>query len=137
MRAMVIGLWVITRKRVPGLLGDVANEIAEALDIGIVERRVDLVEHADGRGVGQEHREDQRGRGQGLLAAGEQRQCLRPLARRIGDDLEPGLERILGFDELQLGRAAAEQGLEKALEMRVHRGEGGRQPLGAFAVQAR
>ena len=38
---------------------DVGIQIAEALDIGIVERRVDFVEHADRRWIGQEHREDQ------------------------------------------------------------------------------
>jgi hypothetical protein len=58
----------------------------------IVERRVDLVEDADRRGVGAEDGENQE-RGQGLLAAGEQRQRLRLLARRLGDKLEAGFER--------------------------------------------
>ncbi|MNL89893.1 hypothetical protein D3C87_2205130 [compost metagenome] len=35
------------------------EQVAEALDIGVVQRRVDLVEHADRRGIGQEHRKDQ------------------------------------------------------------------------------
>src|SRR4029077_11779370 len=83
------------------------------------------------------HREDQGGGGEGLLAARKQRQGLWPLARRVGDDLEPGLERILGFDKLQLRRAATEQYLEQILEMPIHRVEGAGQPFRALAVQAR
>ena len=50
------------------------EQVAEALDIGVVERRIDLVEHADRRRVGQEQGEDQRDRGQRLLAARQQGQ---------------------------------------------------------------
>ena len=103
-RAMVIGLWVIDDEARVGRPGHLVEQVAEALDIGVVERRVDLVEHADRRRVGEEHGEDQRQRGQRLLAAGQQRHDLRLLARRAGDDLEAGLERIVGFGELQLGR---------------------------------
>ena len=45
------------------------QEIAEALDIVIIQRRVDFIEHADRRGIGEEHREDERQRRQRLLAA--------------------------------------------------------------------
>ena len=136
MRAMVIGLWVMATKRVSARSRMLVEQVAEALDIGVVERRVDLVEHADRRRVGQEHGEDQRERGQRLLAAGEQRQGLRLLARRLGEDLEAGLERIVGFDQLQFRRAAAEQGREQALEMPVDHVESREQPLAPLAVQA-
>src|SRR5579872_5183727 len=36
------------------------QQVAEALDIMVVERRIDLVQHADRRGVGEEHRKNQR-----------------------------------------------------------------------------
>ena len=106
---MVIGLWVMTTKRVSVGARHLVEQVAEALDIGVVERRVHLVEHADRRRIGQEHGEDQRHRGQRLLAAGQQRHGLRLLAGRAGEDLQARLERIVGFDQLQLGRAAAEQ----------------------------
>ena len=80
------------------------EEVAEALDIVVVERGVDLVEDADRRGVGEEDGEDQRERGQRLLAAGEQGQRLRLLAGRLGDEFEAGFQRIVGFDQLQFGR---------------------------------
>jgi putative DNA-invertase from lambdoid prophage Rac len=50
-----------------GGVGDLAEEAAEAFDIGVVERRVDFVEDANRRGVGQKNREDQRERRQRLL----------------------------------------------------------------------
>ena len=119
-----------------GALAHFVEQVAEALDIIVVERRVDLVEHADRRGVGEEDGEDQRERGQRLLAAGEQRQRLRLLARRAGDDFEPRLERIVGFDQLQFGRAALEQGREQVLEMRVDDLESGEEPLAPFLVES-
>ena len=45
------------------------EQVAEALNIGIVERRIDLIEHANRRWIGEEQREDQRGCRQGLLTA--------------------------------------------------------------------
>ena len=58
------------------------------------------------------------------------------LARRLGHDLEPGLERIVGFDQLEMRLAAFEQGGEQAAEMAVDVLEGGEQPGAALAVEA-
>ena len=132
MRAMVIGLCVMMTKRVSVVRRHLVHQIAEALDIVVVERRIDLVEHADRRRIGEEHRKDQRHRRQRLLAAGKQRHRLRLLAGRAGEDFEAGLERVFGFDQLQLGRAAAEQMREQPLEMAVDHIEGGQQPLAAL-----
>ena len=95
MRAMVIGLCVMVMKRVSVELRHLFQQVAEAHDIGVVERRVDLVEHADRRRVGEEHGEDQRQRRQRLLAAGEQRHDLRLLARRARHDLQARFQRIV------------------------------------------
>ena len=84
MRDMVSGWWVMMRNRVSVSLRHLLHQQAEPLDIGIVERRVDLVEHADRRGIGEEHGEDERERGERLLAARQQRQHLRALAGRAG-----------------------------------------------------
>ena len=48
-----------------------------------------------------------------------------------GDDLEPGLQRIVAFDELQFRRAAVEQRREQLLEVLVDRLERLGQPLRA------
>ncbi len=111
------------------------HHVAEAVDIGVVERRVHLVEHADRRGVRQEHREDQRERRQRLLAAGEQRQHLRLLAGRAAEDFEAAFQRIVALDKLKLRLAAGEQDLEQPFEMRLHRVEGFEQALAAFLVE--
>ena len=129
MRAMVIGIVGDDDEARLGRRGHLVHQIAEALDIVVVERRVDLVEHADRRRVGQEHREDQRHRRQRLLAARQQRHGLRLLAGRAGEDFEPGFQRIVGFDQLQFGRAAAEKMREQPLEMAVDRLR--RRPAGA------
>ena len=116
------------RKRVSRLSAISCDQAAEAVDIGVVQRRVDLVEHADRRGIGEEDGEEQRERGQRLLAAREQRQHLELLARRARHDLEPGLERVfaLAVIEPQMGVAAAEEPHEQLAEMLVDLGEGGR-----------
>ena len=120
-----------------GALGDLGDQAAEAVDIGVVQGRVDLVQHADRRRVGEEDGKEQRQRGQRLLAAREQRQRLQFLAGRARHDLEPGLERILlvALVERQMRAPAAEQPHEQLAEMLVDLGEGGQQPLAAFAVQ--
>ena len=118
-----------------GALAHRVEEIAEALDVVIVERRVDFVQDADRRRVGQEHGEDEGERGQRLLAAGEQGQRLRFLARRLGDKLEAGLQGIVGFDKLQFGLTALEQRGEQLLEMAVDDLEGGEEPLAPLLVQ--
>src|SRR5262249_58657855 len=74
--------------------------------------------------------------GERLLAARQERQGLRLLARWPRQDLEAGLERILVFDQLQLSGAAAEQCGEQALEVAVHHFERHEQPLARLAVEA-
>ena len=118
-----------------GALAHLVEQVTEPLDVVIVERRVDLVEHADRRRVGQEHGEDQSQRGQRLLAAGKQGQRLRLLARRARDQFKSGLERIVGFDEQQLRRSAFEQRREQLAEMLVDDVESADQPLAAFLVK--
>ena len=119
-----------------GLLAHRVEQIAKALDIGVVERGVHLIEHADRRRIGQEHREDERHRGQRLFAAGQQRHGHGLLAGRARKNVEPRLQGIIAFDELQFRRAAVEQQREQLLEMGVHLVEGGEQPFAPFLVQA-
>ena len=51
-----------------GLARHLVQQVTEAHDIGIIKRRVHLVEYADRGGVGQKNRKDQRHGGQRLLA---------------------------------------------------------------------
>ena len=113
-----------------------SQQVAEALDIGIVERGIDFVEHADRRRIGQEKGEDQRHRRKSLFAARKQGQGRQAFARRLGHDLQPGFQWVVRFDELQMGLATVEQCGEKAAEMTIDRLEGGQEPRPPFPVQA-
>jgi hypothetical protein len=70
-RAIVTAWCVMIRNRVWVWSRHLVEQIAEPADIGIVERCVDLIQHADRRGIGEEHREDQRQRRQRLLPTGQ------------------------------------------------------------------
>ena len=77
-----------------------------------------------------------RQRGERLLAAGEQRQRRRLLARRLRHDFEAGFERVFALDQLQFGGAAAEQFAEQLLEVLVDDLERRQQPLARFVIEA-
>src|SRR5207244_11479505 len=98
-------------------------------------RRVDRVQDANRRRIGEEYGKDQRQRGQGLFSARKQRQRRRLLARRLGNDLEAGFQRVLAFDELQLRSAAPEQLGEQPLEVIVDDLDGGEQALARLALE--
>ena len=93
------------------------EHLDEPADVGIVERRVDLVEQAERARAVLEDREHQRHRGQRLLAARQQLHALQPLARRLGDDVDAALELIVLVEQRQAGAAAAEQRRERLLEV--------------------
>ena len=109
-------LWVMTMNWVSSDIS--RSSVDEAQGVDVVERRVDLVEDAEGRGLGAEEREEQRDRGQRLLAAGHQHQVLQPLARRAGDDLDAALQQVLLVEQAHLGLAAAEEAREGLAEVR-------------------
>src|SRR3984893_3615576 len=91
-----------------GLAAHIVEKIAKTFDIGVVERRIHFVENANRRRIGKKDREDQRQRGQRLFATGQKSHDLRLFPWWPGEDFEPGFKRIVGFDQLKLGRAAAE-----------------------------
>ena len=70
--------------------------------------RVDLIQNADRRGVGEEGGEHQGERGQRLLAAGQQRHGLHFFAGWAGENVQPGLERVVFLRQRQARLATAE-----------------------------
>ena len=89
--------------------GHFANEVVEASDIGVVERRIDLVEQEEWRGPNLEYGNQQRDCGQRLLATREQVDVLEALAGRHRHDLDTRLENVVGFGQRQARAAAVEQ----------------------------
>jgi hypothetical protein len=106
---------VVTDENELHLLRHRAYQLAEAPDIGIVERGVDLVEHTEGRRVELEDGEHQGYGGQGLLAAREQVDAGVALAGRARHDCHPGFEQIL-VGQFQIGLSTAEQTRKELLE---------------------
>ena len=111
------------------------HQIAEALGIRVIQRRVHLIEQAERRRIELEHGKHQRQRGECLLAAGKQVDRGGFLARRLGDDLHAGIENFLSRHE-QARLAATEQAGEHLAEMPVHGVEGLLQHFARLAVNA-
>ena len=99
--------------------GEIAQHAQEAVDVGIVERGIHLVEHAERARAVVEDGEEQRESRERPLAAGHQGHRLEPLAAGLRHQLDAGLERILAglaLDQPQLGATALEQALEELAE---------------------
>ena len=125
---MVARLWVMTTKSI--VLGQSPQRVGEAADVGLVERRVDLVQDAERHRVDAQHGEQQRHAGQRPLAAGQHRQPLQPLAGRPDHDLDAaGSLAVLAVAELQRGRAAGEQEPAEVVEAFADGREGGVEAL--------
>src|SRR5579871_135964 len=86
-----------------------ADQAGERGQTELVERRVDLVHHAERARIEQEEREYQRHRAQRFLAAREQADLLDLFARRLNQDIHPGLEHILGRHQFEPALAAAQK----------------------------
>jgi hypothetical protein len=118
-----------------GLRRHALDHLAEAHGVRVVERRIDLVEHAERRRIEVEDGEHQGDRGQRLFAAGEQVDGGVLLARRLRHDLDAGIEDLVaGEDQARL--AAAEKLREQGAEMAVDGVVGLLQLLARFAVDA-
>src|SRR5690606_4263549 len=71
------------------------------------------------RRLDEEDGEDQRDRGERLLAAGKQVDALQLLARRLGHDLDARLVLVVALDQHQPRAAAVEEPREDLLELLV------------------
>ena len=91
--SIAILLWLMKRNCVPA--PSRLTSLRVALGVGVVERRVDLVEQAERRRVQLEDREHQRDRGQRLLAARQQVDRAVLLARRLRHHLHAGIEDLV------------------------------------------
>ena len=100
-----------------------SQHLHEPSDVRIVERRVDFIEQAEGARLVSEEAEHQRDGGERLLAPRQQLHALEALARRLRDDFDAALERVVLVEEREAGAAAAEERAEGFLEVDVDRGE--------------
>src|SRR5512141_1152885 len=106
-----------------------AHQGVEPVDIGVVQRRIDLVEQAEGRRLDEEDGEDEADGGERLLPAGEAAERKRFLAGRLDEDPDARLEEIFLVDQAQRGTPTLEQPGEHLAELRVDLLERLREPL--------
>src|SRR5690349_7335007 len=78
-----------------GAVGEAPDQLQEAVDVGVVEGGLDLVENVKGAGPGEEDGEDEGDRHERLLAAREKRELAGRLAGRGDLDLDPELVALL------------------------------------------
>ena len=101
----------------------------EPLNVHVVKRGLDLVEHAERRRPELEYRKVQRDGDERLFAAREQRQRFHRLARRADADVDAAAQHVRRIRQRQLGAAAAEYLAEGLAEIGVELGEFGRKYL--------
>ena len=101
------------------LVGVLLYVVGEHRDVDLVERRLDLVEDTEGRGVNVENSEEQGDTYECLLTAGEKRKILDYLSGRCDVDVDTAVENVIGIGEHQLCVTAAEKLTEYALERRI------------------
>src|SRR5262245_22312889 len=89
-----------------GAVGEPPDELQEAVDVGVVKRRLDLVEDVEGAGPGEEDSEDEGERDERLLAAREKRELPRRLPGRGDLDLDSELLTFLVLLDLRVGPLA-------------------------------
>ena len=108
-----------------GLVAELGNEGQEAMQVDVVERRLDLVHHVERRRPAAEHGEEERQRGQAALATRQQRQLLDVLPARLGLDLDAGLQQVIGLGEHEPPRPAREEVAEEGRKVIGDVGIGG------------
>ncbi len=101
-------------------VSQVAQCVAEAAHVGLVEHGVHLVKNHKRGGADAQQRKNERLRRQRTLAAGEQGHTLQPFAGRAGRNINPGFDHIIGVGQQQFGLAAAKERLEIALKLFGH-----------------
>ena len=124
---------VVADEQELGFLAHAGHQLGVALGVGVVQRRVHLVQQAKRRGVELEDGKHQRNGRERLLATREQVNGLVLLAGRLRHHLHARIQNLVAGDD-ELGLPAPEQLREHAAEVPVHRFKRARQQLARFAV---
>ncbi|MPM66172.1 hypothetical protein SDC9_113079 [bioreactor metagenome] len=127
------GNLVVTDEEELRSLRHAGHQLGIAFGIGVVQRRIHLVQQTERRGVELENRKHQGDGGQCLFAARQQVNRLVLLARWLCNHLHARVQNLVAGHH-QLGLTAAEQLGEHAAEMAVHGLEGARQQGARFGV---
>ena len=110
------------------------DQLQEAVEVHVVERRLHLVEQIERTRTSTEDREQEGHRGERALAPGQQRDATHTLAAGTRLDLQPRLEEVRRVRQDELPFAAGEQLLEQVGERLRHVGERGVERRGDLHV---
>src|SRR5262245_3850291 len=91
------------------LLAHVPHHVGKAVDVGLIQRGVDFIENAEGAGLETKHCDQQRKGSERFLAAGQQKDILKLLTGRLGNDFDSGVGFTGFFQKTQLSVSATEQ----------------------------
>src|SRR5215510_9721777 len=105
------------------LIAHFADQIVKPSYVGLIERRIDLIEDAERAGLIMEDANQKRQRGQRLLAAGEQQYILQLLAGRRRDNVDAALRGVLNIGRPHESLSATEELAEGDLEILVDTGK--------------
>ncbi len=116
-------------------LGHILQQSTKPLDIGVIQRRIDLIENAERCGLAAEGSKNKRQRRQCLLTTREKRQGRELLAGRLGKDLQSGLEWVIAADQPQMRLPTVEHAAEQRLEVSVNLDKNRLKPLAPLFFQ--
>ncbi len=116
------------------LLLEPLHDLDEPVDVRFIERRVELIQHAERAGLDHVDGEEQRDRRHGAFAARKQADRLRLLAGGTRHDIDAALQRVAFVQQGERGFATAEEFREHLLEIDLHLLEGVREELLRGAV---
>src|SRR4051812_13761957 len=105
-----------------------ADDIGEPSDVRFIQRRVHLIENAEGRRVNLEQGEDQRNACECSLPTREVPKRLQTLARRLSHDIDPTCNWFVRIAPYETGFTTFEEPLERTLKGVVHLGQRGIEP---------
>ena len=106
-----------------GVLLHALQHLDEPADVGVIQRRVDFVEQAEGAWTVFEDGEHQSHRGERLFAARQELDALKPFSRRLRDDVDTAFELVAFVEQHKAGAAAAEKRRERLLEILIDDGK--------------
>ena len=119
-----------------GVLEEAFEDVEEAVDVGFVQRGVQLVQQAKGAGLDLVNGKEKGDGGHGLFAAGKQADVLKTFAGRAGHNVNAAFQNIGLVAEVEIGIAAGKDFLKKKAKVVANALEGLKKHLAGLGVDA-
>src|SRR5581483_1018752 len=113
------------------------NELIKTTDIGVVQRRVDFIQHAERTRTNEEQGKGKTQRRKRLLTTGEELQRTQPLPRRLHRNLDATLGEVLSISEFHLSLSPFHESRIDFTKLGVHQLKGLAEAFARLTVQFR